>query len=290
MEELNKLKSIDLASCDDEEIVELFDIIEAKCDELSNKDLKDFFYILVEILSKRRGIAGKRAYEILSSLYPRMKEDIVSLLWSDVPYIRNSALSIIAYHRDRDVVLGLLKNKDKDIRKFGLDIAFEMGDAEILEKGFDDDDPNVVVSAAEYLARLGYEGALDKMVNKLLSIPSENLYELLFIFESLIRLAYPSTPELIERKFHDLSDPIIKDVYVRACGVSNNKKYINYLLSVLDDESVRKNALDSIFSIIRNVHISDQEKENIKKEIESRFTKMSPDELEIAGKIIQTIY
>jgi hypothetical protein len=87
-----------------------------------------------------------------------------------------------------------------------------------------------------------------------------------------------------------LSDPIIKDVYVRACGVSNNKKYINYLLSVLDDESVRKNALDSIFSIIRNVHISDQEKENIKKEIESRFTKMSPDELEIAGKIIQTIY
>jgi hypothetical protein len=59
------------------------------------------------------------------------------------------------------------------------------------------------------------------MVNKLLIIPSENLYELLFIFESLIRLAYPSTPELIEKKFHDLSDPIIKDVYVRACGVSN---------------------------------------------------------------------
>ncbi len=289
MEELNKLKSIDLTSCDEEEIVELFDIIEAKVNELSNNDLKDFFYILVEILSKRKGIAGKRAHEILSSLYPRMREDIVSLLWSDIPYIRNSALAIIAYHRDRDIVLRLLKDKDKDIRKFGIDIAFEMGDSEILEKAFDDEDPNVVVSAAEYLARLGYEGALDKIVNKVISIPPENLYELLFIFESLIRLAYPGTPELIERKFHDLSDPIIKDIYVRACGVSNDKKYINYLLSVLDDENVRKNAIDSIFSIVRNVSVSDQEKENIKKEIESRFTKMSPEELEIAGKIIQTI-
>jgi len=288
MEEINKLKNLERYS--DEEIAGFLDTVESKLAELSDKELKELFSILVNILTKTRGFASKRAEEILDSLYPKMRWEIIHLLWSDIPYIRNTALTIIAHHKDREATLKLIKDKDKDIRKFALDIAFEMGDTEILEMGLDDDDPNVVVSSAEYLARLGSGAALGKIIDKVRQIPSEDIYSLLFLFESLIRLGYTDSVKVIREKFPDASDPLIKDIYIRACGISNDIKYIDFLLSVLDDESVRKIALESIFSIIRQVQVKDEEMKNkIRREIESRLTKMNPSELEVAGKILTAI-
>jgi HEAT repeat protein len=288
MEEINKLKNLERYS--DEEIAGFLDTVESKLVELSDQELKELFSILVNILTKRRGFASKRAEEILDSLYPKMRWEIIHLLWSDIPYIRNTALTIIAHHKDREATLKLIKDKDKDIRKFALDIAFEMGDTEILEMGLDDDDPNVVVSSAEYLARLGSNEALEKIIDKVRQIPSEDIYLLLFLFESLIRLGYTDSAKVIREKFPDASDPLIKDIYIRACGISNDIKYIDFLLSVLDDESVRKIALESIFSIIRQVQVKDEEMKNkIRREIESRLTKMNPSELEVAGKILTAI-
>jgi HEAT repeat protein len=288
MEEINKLKNFERYS--DEEIAGFLDTVESKLSELSDKELKELFSILVNILTKRRGFASKRAEEILDSLYPKMRWEIINLLWSDIPYIRNTALTIIAHHKDREATLKLIKDKDKDIRKFALDIAFEMGDTEILEMGLDDDDPNVVVSSAEYFARLGSDAALEKIIDKVRQIPSEDIYLLLFLFESLIRLGYPDSAKVIREKFPDVSDPLIKDIYIRACGISSDIKYIDFLLSVLDDESVRKIALESIFSIIRQVQVKDEEMKNkIRREIESRLTKMNPSELEVAGKILTAI-
>jgi HEAT repeat protein len=288
MEEINKLKNLERYS--DEEIAGFLDIVESKLVELSDQELKELFSILVNILTKRRGFTSKRAEEILDSLYPKMKWEIINLLWSDIPYIRNTALTIIAHHKDREATLKLIKDKDKDIRKFALDIAFEMGDTEILEMGLDDDDPNVVVSSAEYLARLGSNEALEKIIDKVRQIPSEDIYSLLFLFESLIRLGYTDSAKVIREKFPDVSDPLIKDIYIRACGISSDIKYIDFLLSVLDDESVRKLALESIFSIIRQVQVKDEEMKNkIRREIEMRLTKMNPSELEVAGKILTAI-
>ncbi|MDT7907147.1 MAG: HEAT repeat domain-containing protein [Candidatus Calescibacterium sp.] len=288
MEEINKLKNLERYS--DEEIAGFLDTVESKLVELSDKELKELFSILVNILTKRRGFASKRAEEILDSLYPKMRWEIIHLLWSDIPYIRNTALTIIAHHKDREATLKLIKDKDKDIRKFALDIAFEMGDTEILEMGLDDDDPNVVVSSAEYLARLGSDAALGKIIDKVRQTPLEDIYLLLFLFESLIRLGYPDSAKVIREKFPDVSDPLIKDIYIRACGISSDIKYIDFLLSVLDDESVRKLALESIFSIIRQVQVKDEEMKNkIRREIESRLTKMNPSELEVAGKILTAI-
>jgi HEAT repeat protein len=288
MEEINKLKNLERYS--DEEIAGFLDTVESKLEELSDQELKELFSILVNILTKTRGFASKRAEEILDSLYPKMRWKIINLLWSDIPYIRNTALTIIAHHKDREATLKLIKDKDKDIRKFALDIAFEMGDTEILEMGLDDDDPNVVVSSAEYLARLGSNEALGKIIDKVRQIPSEDIYSLLFLFESLIRLGYTDSAKVIQEKFPDVSDPLIKDIYIRACGISSDIKYIDFLLSVLDDESVRKIALESIFSIIRQVQVKDEEMKNkIRREIESRLTKMNPSELEVAGKILTAI-
>jgi HEAT repeat protein len=288
MEEINKLKNLERYV--DEEIADLLDIVESKLVELSDQELKELFGILVNILTKRKGFASKRAEELLDSLYPKMREEIIHLLWSDIPYIRNTALTIIAHHKDREATLKLIKDKDKDIRKFALDIAFEMGDTGILEMGLDDDDPNVVVSSAEYLARLGSNAALGKIIDKVRQTPSEDIYSLLFLFESLIRLGYPDSAKVIQEKFPDASDPLIKDTYIRACGISNDIKYIDFLLSVLDDESVRKLALESIFSIIRQVQVQDKEMKNkIRREIESRLTKMNPSELEVAGKILTAL-
>jgi hypothetical protein len=288
MEEIDKLKNLGRYS--DEEIAELLDIVESKLEELSDQEVNELFGILVNILTERKGFVSKRLEELLDSLYPKMRWKIINLLWSDIPYIRNTALKIIAHHKDREATLKLIKDKDKDIRKFALDIAFEMGDTEILEMGLDDDDPNVVVSSAEYLARLGSDSALGKIIDKVRKTPSEDIYSLLFLFESLIKLGYPDSAKVIQEKFSNASDPLIKDIYIRACGISNDIKYIDFLLSLLDDESVRKLALESIFSIIRQAQVQDKEmKDKIRREIESRLMKMNPSELEVAGKILTAI-
>jgi hypothetical protein len=65
MEEINKLKNLERYS--DEEIAGFLDTVESKLVELSDQELKELFSILVNILTKRRGFASKRAEEILDS-------------------------------------------------------------------------------------------------------------------------------------------------------------------------------------------------------------------------------
>ncbi len=289
-EELEKLKMLaGIEQAEPDQIVDLLDVIEVKMSSYDDEELSLLADILIYVLSKRRGIVAKRAEELLSVIYPHVRQKIVSLLWSDDPFPRNVALKIIVYRRDRDIIESLIKDNDKDIRKFAIDMAFEIGDTEILKKGLDDTDPNVVVSAAEYLSRLGDETVVNMMVKKYREVPPEDIYVLLFFIESFLKIGYSNTVELIKEKFKDVSDPLIKNLYIRACGLSKNETYIKDILDSIKDKDTRSEALESLLIFIREKKLSEDIKQRIKNELAERIRYMSPEEVEKVEKIYKLI-
>lgn len=290
-EEIEKLKKIDLSTEEDDTIIDLLYVIELKLHSLNQQELNELFDVLVKILEKRKGIPGRRAEEILTVLYPKIKEKVVKLLWSDSAYIRSVAQRIIINNRDKSVLPRLMKDHDRDIRKFAIDIAFEMGDADFIRQGLDDPDTNVFVSSAEYLSRLGDSSSLSKIVELFRKVPKDDIYSLMFLIEAMIRLDYDKTYLLMKEKFDDVKDPIIAGVYLRACGISSDPNVVDDILSAIDDDSMRKEALESLLSFIRKneKNISENLKEKIREKIEEKIASMTTSQLEDVRKIFDIL-
>lgn len=284
-DELEKLKKMDLKSADPEEISDLIDVVRTRIHNYGKQELDTFFDIAIKIIGLKRGVAGKKAVETLSAAYSKLKTRIVSMLWSDDPHIRNTGLKIIAENKDKEILYTLIKDKDRDIRKFALDIAYEITFPEFLKLGLDDPDVNVMVSAAEYLSRLGDNSAINKIEEKLKKLSKDEIYESIFLIQSLINLEYQKTAELIRNKF-DVNDPLIKPYYISACGISKDPKYIKDILDALkNDPDTRKNAIDSLVILLRDAKIPQEKKDEIKSVIESVIPNMNPSELEMIKKI-----
>lgn len=284
-EELEKLSKLDIRSADSEEISNLMDLVGSRIHMYDKNDLETFFDIAIKIMTFKKGIASRKAMEILSTAYRRLKTKIVSMLWSDDPHLRNAALKIIAENKDEDVLHTLIKDNDRDIRKFALDIAYEISCYDVLRQGLEDEDLNVMVSAAEYLSKLGDRSAITKIEEKIKKIPKDDIYSFLFLVQSLLNLEHHRTAEIISSNF-DPNDPIIKPYYIQACGMSRDPKYLDDVLNALEnDPDVRRDALNSLVMLLRETTIPQTKKENIKKIIEAVIPKMTTSELEIIKSI-----
>lgn len=284
-EELERLMKLDIKSAEVEEISDLIDVVKTKLHTYGRRELELFFDIAIKILIYKKGLASKKAVEVISSAYSKIREKVVSMLWSYDPHVRNTGLKIIAENKDRDILHVLVKDKDRDIRKFAIDIAYEIVYPELLRYGLDDPDPNVMVTAAEYLSKLGDASAATKIEDKLKATPKDDVYLALFLIQSLINLEYRKTADLIKSKF-DVNDPLIKPYYILACGISKDTKYIDDILHNLkNDPSVRKEAIDSLLVLLRDTPVPPDKREKIKEEIESIVPKLTPSELELIRKI-----
>lgn len=85
-------------------------------------------------------------------------EKIIPLLRSDDAFIRNAVIDIISEQDETAISLlrPLLKDADKDIRKFALDILFLLKtpfSASLIADALQDRDINMVITAVEYLGR-----------------------------------------------------------------------------------------------------------------------------------------
>lgn len=288
-EELEKLKKIDIKSADVEEISDLIDVVRNRIHNYGKAELDTFFDIAIKIIGAKRGIAAKKAAETLSAAYGKLKNRILSMLWSDDPHLRTVGMKIITENKDKEAISILCKDKDRDIRKFGLDIAYELTYIEPLKQGLDDPDINVMVSAAEYLSRLGETSAVDKIREKLELLSKDQIYEAIFLIQSLINLEYPKTAEIVRKKF-DPNDPIIKPYYILACGISRNINYIQDILEALKDSSdVRKNAIDSLIILLRDLNIPQDKKDQIKRTIEKLIPTFNTQELEMTKKVLSML-
>lgn len=111
---------------------------------------------------------------------PAALESLIPLLYSDSPFIRNTAIEILIGMGSKAVprVSALRGDPDPDIRKFSADILGAVGGRESLSALLgllDDSNDNVRHAAAEALGRLGLPEAIPRL-SALLAVPGSHWY------------------------------------------------------------------------------------------------------------------
>ncbi|NLU48854.1 MAG: response regulator [Syntrophomonadaceae bacterium] len=106
-------------------------------------------------------------------------EQVIPLLRSDDAFIRNATIDILS--RQNETALAplekLLGDPDKDVRKFALDVMFQLNSpfaANLIAEALDDPDINIVITAVEYLGRLEAAAHIDK-INRIFNSASNLL-------------------------------------------------------------------------------------------------------------------
>ncbi len=125
-----------------EEIPEAIDLLLARLEIESSQFVREV------IIRNLRTLPGQE-----------LVEKTIPLLHSDDAFIRNAIIEILAEQDEKAILLiaPLLDNPDKDIRKFALDILFQLHSprsATVISRGLDDPDINIRITAAEYLGKL----------------------------------------------------------------------------------------------------------------------------------------
>lgn len=187
--------------------------------------------------------------------------------------MRNSAAEVLVKTGRQAVpaLINELKDPDRDIRKFSIDILKEIGDrgaVPSLIEALRDPDNNVSSAAAEALGKMGGED----VVNSLIPILSED--DLWLCFSALEALGRIGKGLPVEPIIKLLPEKFLRKAALDALGKTNNPQVIPYLIEYLGDKSkgTREAAVIGLFNIYGSLT-----REERRKAHEDINEKVSPD-------------
>lgn len=187
--------------------------------EKGKEEVKEAFEELVRIMRKDSFMLREKAIDVLKE-FPALAEDVARLIGDEDPYIRNSAIEILAaYGKEALPILRkLMKSEDHDIRKLSLDAISMIGGEEaenIFISSLPDADLNIVAAAVEYLGKMRSKKASEKIL-KILSETS-NIYLAGMCANALILIGEERVIEAL-RRFDVESEPTLIPIYIKALG------------------------------------------------------------------------
>jgi len=161
------------------------------------------------------------------------EEEVVRrALSSPDPFVRNSVLEVGRSWGEEVVPLlkRLLQDENHHLRKLVLDLAFYVpgdGVLEVFREALSDPDPNVRMTALEYLGERGDKAAYLVIV-KLLEEEKEPML-LATIFETLAEICEEGKTEELLKKFREGLDPLLRRSFLKlvsACGGEENISWL----------------------------------------------------------------
>ena len=165
---------------------------------------------------------------VLNKMLPKAdKECITRMISSEDAFTRTNAISALKNADDRIVpVLGeLASSSDRDIRKFAIDSLMNRDTPEsraVIRERLDDNDPNVVYTAVEYLGALQDTASIGRIEQLALNVDDENPMLLCTCLEALSQMeATTCNPELIAMFITMKENPLFKYSilkYLGCCG------------------------------------------------------------------------
>lgn len=135
---------------------------------------------------------------------PTLVQKLLPLLRSDDAFIRNAIIDIVSTRRDEVAAYlePLMEDADKDVRKFALDILYQLNTEEIapyIVCFLNDSDINIVITAVEYLGNLG-AAEQTPHINAVLE-KAENLLLRCTCLESLAKIGDEQSKHIVKRLF-----------------------------------------------------------------------------------------
>jgi len=193
--------------------------------------------VLIDLISGARG--GVREAIITSLIQIGGAETVGSvkeLLRAEESTLRNSAIEIIESIGEISVpeLLPMLKDPDKDVRKFAVDILGNIGHKSAipaLEPLADDPDVNVRAATVEALGKIGDPRGLNILMKAL----DDKEWVRIYAIESLSKIG---TTEVASRLVPLLKDksPIIKIAVVKALGKIGESDILDTLILLMNDD------------------------------------------------------
>lgn len=135
---------------------------------------------------------------------PALVQKLLPLLRSDDAFIRNAIIDIVSTRRDEVAAYlePLMEDTDKDVRKFALDILYQLKTEEVapyMVCFLKDSDINIIITAVEYLGNLG-ASEQTPAVNAVLE-KAENLLLRCTCLEALAKIGDDRSREIVGHLF-----------------------------------------------------------------------------------------
>jgi len=218
-------------------------------------DLRAIKVIAEHLESEKSLQVRETMISALQTLCLSVVEPIAPLLYSDNPQIRNGAVGVL--HEAGESVIRLLdrlsQDPNKDVRKFAIDALKGKNSATaitVLRNRLNDDDPNVRITAIEYLGELRDQESAPKILEILKNNPP--VMATATCLEALANINAPASAIALDYypKLEDIP-PMLLFSYVKLLGMAGNGSHFELLGSLIKTQGalLGKELIDAIEGI-----------------------------------------
>jgi len=218
---------------------------------LSHGDERAIYPLIKALRDSNPGVQDAAIRALMSLKYEQTAYMVIPLLREE-SYIRNSAMIILRGLDSLSIPLlrPLLDDKDDDIRKFALDLLYEIGKCDYPDKIvnllINDPNPNVRAAAAKTLGRLKYRDALPQLLSALKD-------EEWVCFSSLQAMREIGDDRVIDQISKLLKTPsdAIRLAAIEVLGNLGSQKATSYLINHLQgtDEYEKRVVIKALINI-----------------------------------------
>ncbi len=227
---------------------------ESACIQLREYDNDISRAALVALIEdSNKGIREVAAEGLISLGGERTALFLSDLLGNEDISVRNLAAETLAKlgSASIDPLVEKVNDPDKDIRKFAVDILGLIGDScsfEAVQRALDDENPNVVCSAAEALGEIGDPRAVAPLVRVL----KENEDACLQAAEALGKIGDETAFDALVQGL-DTDDAMVIFSIIDAMGNMKNPKAAPYLRSLLEtaDDALKEAIINSLIKLAK---------------------------------------
>ncbi len=217
-------------------------------------DLKDGrgVEILIELLKDPCSAVREAAADALKKIDgEEVIQKLISLLYSEETYIRNTAIEILEEIGEKAVenIASLLQDKDHDIRKFACDMLGNIKSSRAttyLISALDDSHINVACAACEALGNIQDKAATEALVR--IITEKRDKWLISYAVEALGKIKDPRATRIL-MKLSSSKDPLILFALIKAFGEIKDIQMIRKLFMWLDSPSLSSAALETLARI-----------------------------------------
>ncbi len=205
----------------------------------------------------RQLVKERLLWELSRLLTKRLDKNILERMFtSSDPFIRNGAIEL-GRELGPDsilVLLELLEHPNKDVRKLVLDLAANVRAEEVkevFEKALLDPDPNVRMTAIEYLGERGTKECVSLLEEQLFK--EEEPMLLATLFETLAQLSSsPRSREIIEH-WREKVDFLLLHSFLKYLGAFGNPDDLSWLEEGLKNKKIKfsRELVDALFDLCK---------------------------------------
>lgn len=156
---------------------------------------------------------------------------VIPLLREEEAYLRNTALLILTEIGSKapTLIYQLLKDKDHDVRKFGLDLIADIKtgfDGEKLVPLLKDSNPNVRAAAARAIGELGYKEAVSALIESL----NDEEWVAFYVLQALASLQAEESSEAIGELLLNSDSVLVRAEAIETLGKIGKQNVVAPLL------------------------------------------------------------